>query len=175
MANSPATKKQRIYEVAKDLGMSSDVIIQIAKKLGVEVKNHMSTLGTEVVDKVRSELVQEKAAAREEVVRHQEQEAQRARDERARAAAAPPAEVRNPNLPYNRPPGAGSAVVYRPPTPVVPGVRPAPTSPPQRPQGGPGRPGYGGRPAGPGGPGGPGGPRPGCGSRSWPCRSRRRP
>ena len=162
MANSPATKKQRIYEVAKELGMSSDVIIQIAKKLGVEVKNHMSTLGSDIVGKVRSELVQEKAAAREEVVRHQEQEAQRARDERARAAAAPPADLRNPNLPYNRPPGAGSAVVYRPPTPVVPGVRPAPTSPPQRPQGAPGRPGshgpggarpgYGGRPSGPGAP-----------------------
>jgi len=162
VANSPATKKQRIYEVAKELGMSSDVIIQIAKKLGVEVKNHMSTLGSDIVGKVRSELVQEKAAAREEVVRHQEQEAQRARDERARAAAAPPADLRNPNLPYNRPPGAGSAVVYRPPTPVVPGVRPAPTSPPQRPQGAPGRPGshgpggarpgYGGRPSGPGAP-----------------------
>ena len=34
----------------------------------------------------------------------------------------------NPALPYNRPPGAGSAVVYRPPTPVVPGARPAPSS-----------------------------------------------
>ena len=29
--NSPAAKKLRIYEVAKDLGMSSDVIIQIAQ------------------------------------------------------------------------------------------------------------------------------------------------
>ena len=35
MASNPAAKKLRIYEVAKDLGMSSDVIIQIAKKLGV--------------------------------------------------------------------------------------------------------------------------------------------
>ena len=174
MPNNPATKKQRIYEVAKELGMSSDVIIQIAKKLGVEVKNHMSTLGGELVEKVRSELVQEKAAAREEVVRHQEQEAQRARDDRARAAAAPPAHVPNPNLPYNRPAGAGSAVVYRPPTPVVTNTRPVPTSPPQRVPGrpathGPGAPrpgGYPSRPAGPGGPrptygGGPGaGPRP---------------
>ncbi|MCC6349727.1 MAG: translation initiation factor IF-2 [Candidatus Eisenbacteria bacterium] len=148
--------------------MSSDVIIQIAKKLGVEVKNHMSTLGGDVVDKVRSELAQGKAAAREEVVRHQEAEAQRARDERARAQAAPAAERLNPNLPYNRPPGAGSAVVYRPPTPTVPGARPAPTGPGPRPQGAPARPGghgpgaprtggYGGRP------GGPGGPRPGFG------------
>ncbi len=171
MATSSGPKKQRIYEIAKELGMSSDVIVQIAKKLGAEVKNHMSTLGPDVVEKVRAELVQEKAAAREEVVRHQEQEAQRAREERARQQAAPPAEQRNPNLPYNRPPGAGSAVVYRPPQPVVPGSRPAPTTPPQRPAGRPGhgpggpRGGFGGRPGGPGGPRpGMGGPRPGVGS-----------
>jgi len=88
MPSPPAAKKQRIYEVAKELGMSSEVIQQIAKKLGVEVKNHMSTLGPDIVDKVRAELGKEKAAAREEVVRQQEHEAQRARDERQRAHAA---------------------------------------------------------------------------------------
>ncbi len=155
MPSNPAAKKLRIYEVAKDLGMSSDVIIQIAKKLGVEVKNHMSTLPVEMVEKVRAEMATEKAAAREEVVRQQEQEAQRARDERARAQAQPSAAggyQQNPALPYNRPPGAGSAVVYRPPQPVVPGRPATPSTPPQRgPQGG-------GRPGGPGGPGGrPGG------------------
>ncbi|HEY6195685.1 MAG TPA: translation initiation factor IF-2 N-terminal domain-containing protein, partial [Candidatus Eisenbacteria bacterium] len=93
MPNSPAAKKLRIYEVAKDLGMSSEVIQQIAKKLGVEVKNHMSTLTTEVVEKVRSELGKEKAAAREVVVRQQEHEAQRARDDRQRAQAAAQAVV----------------------------------------------------------------------------------
>ncbi|MFN8587820.1 MAG: translation initiation factor IF-2 [Candidatus Eisenbacteria bacterium] len=188
MANSPAGKKLRIYEVAKDLGMSSEVIIQIARKLGVEVKNHMSTLPIEMVDKVRSEMATEKAAARSEVVQQKEKEEQRARDDRARAAAAPPSpmDVQNPALPYNRPPGAGSAVVYRPPQPVVPtGAPRATTPPPARPPhrqgpggpGGPGgRPGFGGGPGGgrpsfgggrPGGPGGAGGPggggRPGGG------------
>ena len=56
MPSSPAAKKLRIYEVAKDLGMSSEVIQQIAKKLGVEVKNHMSTLAPDIVAKVRAEL-----------------------------------------------------------------------------------------------------------------------
>jgi translation initiation factor IF-2 len=154
VANSPAGKKLRIYEVAKDLGMSSEVIIQISRKLGVEVKNHMSTLPVEMVDKVRSEMATEKAAAREEVVQQKEKEEQRARDDRARAAAAPPApsHVQNPALPYNRPPGAGSAVVYRPPQPVVPTGAPRATTPP------PSRPPH--RQGGPGGPGGPGGGRP---------------
>jgi translation initiation factor IF-2 len=160
--SNPAAKKLRIYEVAKDLGMSSDVIIQIAKKLGVEVKNHMSTLPTDMVEKVRAEMATEKAAAREVVVRQQEHEAQRARDERARAAAAPPAYQPNPSLPYNRPPGAGSAVVYRPPTPSVPGTRPAsPGGAPRPPQGGrPGGPGGAGRVGPPSRGGAPGGSRP---------------
>ena len=75
MASSPGPKKLRIYEVAKDLGMSSDVVIQISRKLGVEVKNHMSTLPADMVEKVRAEMATEKAAAREVVVRQQEQEA----------------------------------------------------------------------------------------------------
>ena len=152
MPNSPAAKKLRIYEVAKDLGMSSDVIIQIARKLGVEVKNHMSTLPVEMVDKVRTEMATEKAAVREEVVKQQEHEAQRARDDRARTQTTGGYQ-QNPALPYNRPAGAGSAVVYRPPTPVVhTRSTPPPGSTPQRgPQGGrPGGPG--GRPSGPGGP-----------------------
>ena len=136
MPSNPAAKKLRIYEVAKDLGMSSDVIIQIAKKLGVEVKNHMSTLPTDMVEKVRAEMATEKAAAREVVVTQKEHEAKRAQEDRARAAAAVSYQP-NPSLPYNRPAGAGSAVVYRPPTPVVTNTRqPVPTTPPQRgPQG----------------------------------------
>ncbi len=88
MPNDPAAKKLRIYEVAKDLGMSSEVIQRIAKKLGVEVKNHMSTIPAEIVAQVRAELGKSKAQAREEVQRQLEHEAQRARDDKARSAAA---------------------------------------------------------------------------------------
>ena len=177
MPSPPAAKKQRIYEVAKELGMSSEVIQQIAKKLGVEVKNHMSTLGADIVDKVRAELGKEKAAAREEVVRQQEHEAQRAREERQRAqaaqaaqqAAAQAAQQAQQQARITRdasvPPTAGAAVVFRPANPTIPG-RTYPTTPPSPPRqgGAPGHAGSGGaRPGGgPGGrPGGFGGGRPG--------------
>ena len=54
MAKAPEVKKLRVYEVAKDLGMSSEAVLQIVRRLGAEVKNHMSTLSTEIVEKVRA-------------------------------------------------------------------------------------------------------------------------
>jgi translation initiation factor IF-2 len=83
-----AAKKLRVYEVAKDLGMSSEAVLQIVRRLGVEVKNHMSTLLSETVEKVQAELNQEKTAVREAEARKHEHELQRARDERQRAQAA---------------------------------------------------------------------------------------
>ena len=56
MPDKSAAKKQRVYEIAKELGISSEVIQKIAKSLGVDVKNHMSTIANEDVDRVRSEL-----------------------------------------------------------------------------------------------------------------------
>jgi translation initiation factor IF-2 len=169
MPNSPAAKKLRIYEVAKDLGMSSEVIQQLAKKLGVEVKNHMSTLTTEVVEKVRAELGKEKAAAREVVVRQQEHEAQRARDDRQRAHAAQQAAAQ-----AQQAAAQARAAAPAPPAPPRPASSTAPaatapaSAPPARPAAGapqrsyppsPPRPG-----SGPGGPARPGGPsRPGMG------------
>ncbi|NOT33929.1 MAG: hypothetical protein HOP12_07140, partial [Candidatus Eisenbacteria bacterium] len=76
-------KKARVYEIAKELGMSSEAVQQIARRMGVELKNHMSTLASEVVDKIRGEIAQGTAAVKEEQARKHEQELQRARDERA--------------------------------------------------------------------------------------------
>ncbi len=182
MPNSPAAKKLRIYEVAKDLGMSSEVIQQIAKKLGVEVKNHMSTLAPDVVVKVRAELGKEKAAAREEVVRQQEHEAQRAREERQRAQAAQhaaqqaaahaaqQAAARAAAAPSTTSPAAPQASTHPAtgPAPARPssGSGPArsyPPSPP-RPGGGASGPRPGSAPSGPSRHPGSGGPRPGAGS-----------
>jgi translation initiation factor IF-2 len=92
--NAAEAKKQRVYEVAKDLGMSSEAVLNILKSKGVEVKNHMSTLLPEVVQKVKDEMAHEKTAVREEMKHKQEQEEHRAREQRAKAAAAaaaPPA------------------------------------------------------------------------------------
>ena len=88
MPDKSAAKKQRVYEIAKELGISSEVIQKIAKSLGVDVKNHMSTIANEDVDRVRSELGREKAAARMQVVRQQEHEAARARADKERHEAA---------------------------------------------------------------------------------------
>src|SRR5881628_2208096 len=88
VAKAAAPKKLRVYEVAKDLGMSSEAVLQIVRRLGVEVKNHMSTLLPETVQRLQAEMAQEKTAVREEQARKHEQELQRARDERARAAQA---------------------------------------------------------------------------------------
>jgi translation initiation factor IF-2 len=88
MPRATESKKPRVYEVAKELGMSSEAVLQIVRRLGVEVKNHMSTLLPETVQKVQAEMAQEKTVVREEQARKHEQELQRAREERARAAAA---------------------------------------------------------------------------------------
>jgi len=182
-----ATKKPRVYEVAKDVGMSSEAVLQIVKKLGVDVKNHMSTLAPETVDQVKSELAHKKQSVREEEHRkveaekaaraneelerqQREREAQRAREskaredrareERARQAAAAAAKARQAPPPP-------------PPKPVHPqrvsGLpKPVQPAPPSVSAGGPATIPGPSRPQGPrpqGGPsGGPAGPRPQGGS-----------
>jgi translation initiation factor IF-2 len=85
---TPAAKKPRVYEVAKDLGMSSEAVLQIARGLGVELKNHMSTLTPDTVEKIQAQIARGTAAVKEELARKHEHELQRAREERARQAAA---------------------------------------------------------------------------------------
>jgi len=130
-------KKPRVYEVAKDLGMSSEAVLQIVRKLGVEVKNHMSTLEADAVEKIRAEITRGTAAVKEEQARKHEQELQRARDERARvAAAAAQAAAAAPRTPPASPSTSSTSTGQRPPAP-----RPAGTGSP----GG----GYGARPGAP--------------------------
>jgi translation initiation factor IF-2 len=88
VSTSQGPKKLRVYEVARDLDMSSEAVLQIVRRLGVELKNHMSTLVPETVQQVRDEIGKEKTAVKEELHRQHEQEVQRGREERARAAAA---------------------------------------------------------------------------------------
>jgi len=116
--SKPPVKKPRVYEIAKDLGMSSEAVLQIVKRLGAEVKNHMSTLELDTVEKIRAEMSKETAAVKVELARKHEQELQRARDDRARAAAAAAASAAASAA--SRP--AGTA-----PPPAPGGARPAPT------------------------------------------------
>ena len=91
-------KKRRVYEVAKDMGMSSEALVHILKSLSVEVKSHMSSVGDDVVDQVRSKLAREKEAVKEEEARKRE---------KAILAAKAEAERRG------SPPGRGPGVAFK--------------------------------------------------------------
>src|SRR5690349_4668047 len=112
--------------------MSSEAVLQIVKRLGVDVKNHMSTLLPETVEKIQAEMAQEKKTVREEEARKHDLEVQRARDERARAqAAAAAAAAARPAQPPAAPRPAGT------PAPSVPqaSARPSGLSRPAEPRG----------------------------------------
>ncbi|MCF6514952.1 translation initiation factor IF-2 [Lactobacillus sp. S2-2] len=49
--------KKRIYEIAKEIGVSSKKIIDAANKKGYEVKNHMSTLSDDQLTNVKGEIL----------------------------------------------------------------------------------------------------------------------
>src|SRR5437867_1032225 len=98
--------------------MSSEAVLQIVRRLGVEVKNHMSTLLAETVEKVQAEMAHEKSAVREEQARKHEQELQRAREERARAAAATAAQAAASPRPAAPAPARGG--LSAPPRPAEP-------------------------------------------------------
>jgi translation initiation factor IF-2 len=127
---APAVKKPRVYEVAKELGMSSEAVLQIVRRLGAEVKNHMSTLVPEIVEKIRAEISHEAAVVKEDQARKHEIELQRAREERARAAAAAAAAAaaRPPAAPVA---AAAPAAPARPAT-ARPAVQTAPGRGPRR-------------------------------------------
>jgi len=74
----PGTKR-RVYEAAKDMGMSSEALVAILKSLQVDVKSHMSSIGEDVVEQVRLKLVREKEAVKEEEARKKEKAVQAAK------------------------------------------------------------------------------------------------
>ncbi len=45
--------KLRVYELAKELGLESKAVINWLANMGIEVKNHMSTLEDDLVTKLR--------------------------------------------------------------------------------------------------------------------------
>ena len=52
--------KVRLYEVAKDLGLTNKDLVERVRALGIEVKNHMSNLGTEDVARVKRSIDKER-------------------------------------------------------------------------------------------------------------------
>ena len=79
--------KPRVYEVAKELNISSVALLEVIRSFGIEVKSHMSTVDRDVVEKVRKKFEKEKAAVKEEYARRMEKRAARLETEAKERAA----------------------------------------------------------------------------------------
>jgi len=136
MTPADEKKKLRVYEIAKDMKMSSEAVLDLIRGLGVEVKSHMSTVETEVIAKIHHKMDTEKEAVKAEAARKRDHEAEVLRRVAAEKAQKESAEraARAPQAPAGAPPVQ---------------ARPAPP-PPSRPL----TPSSGSRPGGPGGGGG---------------------
>ncbi|MFO7179663.1 MAG: translation initiation factor IF-2, partial [Pseudomonadota bacterium] len=56
------TTKQRVYEVARDLGMDNKALVALLQSVGVtEAKNHMSAIAPEHIDRVKRHLEKQKS------------------------------------------------------------------------------------------------------------------
>ncbi len=58
--------KIKIYDLAKELGLTSKEVIEMAQKLNIEAKSHLSSLEDEDVKKIRENMRKEKPAKKEE-------------------------------------------------------------------------------------------------------------
>src|SRR5687767_10944917 len=118
------TTKQRVYEVARDLGMDNRALVALLQSVGVtEAKKHMSAIAPEQVERLKRHLEKQKNPA---VV-----------EERIRPTVVKRRSVSKPEGPTSAPPSRLSAspegavseaprsVVSRPPVSV-----PVPSAPP---------------------------------------------
>jgi translation initiation factor IF-2 len=64
LAEIDGSGKQRVYELARDLNLSSEALIKVLTEMEITVKSHMSSLDLEQITKVRSRFDQEKKEAR---------------------------------------------------------------------------------------------------------------
>ena len=60
-ANGMTMEKVKVYELAKEMGMDTLTLLDKLKQLDIDVKSHMSSLGTEEVKLVRDQMAKEKA------------------------------------------------------------------------------------------------------------------
>ena len=55
--------KIKIYEIAKKLGLTSKEVLEVAQKLNIEVKSHMSGIEEEEAKKIEKSLLNKKETA----------------------------------------------------------------------------------------------------------------
>jgi translation initiation factor IF-2 len=117
-----ATGKPRIFELAKELGMTSKDLLALFGRLGLEAKNQLSVVEPKVADLLRAQLKGAKAAPKPAPAPAPAVAAAPAVAPAAPAAAAAPAEApvaAAPAAPVKRAPAAKAA-----PAPVVEAVAP---------------------------------------------------
>ncbi len=78
--------KKRVYQVAKEFRISTEALIGMLGKLGVEVKSHMNTIDETVIERVRAEFEKEKDAVKKEYAK----KVKKAARERSKSQASPP-------------------------------------------------------------------------------------
>jgi translation initiation factor IF-2 len=148
-------KKKRVYEVARDLGISSEALVEIIRSMGAEAKSHMSAVDDPVADQLYAQFAHEK-----EKIKHADElkrERARHKEEHQPPVAATqtlPVEAR-PEPPASAAAHAAAATLAPPETavaaPAPPATPPAPATPtpapPAAPKAPPARPAAPARPA----------------------------
>ena len=87
MAENSGGKKKRVYELAKELNLSSEALLKVLKEMDISVKSHMSSLAQEQVVEVRNRFDQEKQEARSKTVRKKKKKKRRRHKPRVTAEA----------------------------------------------------------------------------------------
>src|SRR5919197_1363420 len=119
-----ATKKIRVYELARELGVENAVVLDLANELKIGVKSHSSSIDDPSADRVRR-LADSKGLRREPVVEEPDPEPApkpQPEPEKAPAVEKTPAPAAPPPPPPPRGP-SGRAI------PPPPGGRPIPPPP----------------------------------------------
>jgi len=94
--------KTRVYEVARELGLDNGEIVKKLAALGIQVRNHMSSIDTADADRIKRTLEKEKQSnvveerIRPTVVRRRAVRSKDDEDDAPDAAAAAPAVARSP-------------------------------------------------------------------------------
>jgi len=87
LAENSGGKKKRVYELAKELNLSSEALLKVLKEMDISVKSHMSSLAPEQVVEVRNRFDQEKQEARTKTVRKKKKKKRRRHKPRVTAEA----------------------------------------------------------------------------------------
>ncbi|HEX3550572.1 MAG TPA: translation initiation factor IF-2 [Candidatus Elarobacter sp.] len=115
-----ATGKPRIFELAKELGMTSKDLLALFGRLGLEAKNQLSVVEPKVADLLRAQLKGSKAAPKPAP----------AAVARPAAAAPSPAPAAPPAAAATPPPAQPAAAAPAAEPPARPAARPAAVAPP---------------------------------------------